>query len=258
MARIRTIKPEFPQSESMGRVSREARLCFILLFTLADDAGRLRGNSRMLASLLYPYDDDAKNHIDGWLNDLHSNGCIQRYEVEGDQYIQICKWLIHQKIDKPSPSKIPAPTEDSITFAKPREHSVADQGEYLDQDRNGSLEEPYGSLSPAKLPDCPHQKILELWKTRCPMFAQPRVWDGARRAAMRARWIQAAKPSAYSPEGYKTEAEGLLWWDGFFEYIAESKLAKPFESKGRSWQADLEWVVNATNFQKIIDGKYDV
>ena len=25
MARIRTIKPEFPQSESMGRVGREAR-----------------------------------------------------------------------------------------------------------------------------------------------------------------------------------------------------------------------------------------
>ena len=67
MARIRTIKPEFPHSESMGRVSREARLCFILLWTIADDAGRLRGNSRMLASLLYPYDDDAKKQYpDGW------------------------------------------------------------------------------------------------------------------------------------------------------------------------------------------------
>lgn len=80
MARIRTIKPEFPQSESMGRVSRESRLCFILLWTLADDAGRLRGNSRMLASLLYPYDDDAKKHIDTWLEQLHAEGCIHRYE----------------------------------------------------------------------------------------------------------------------------------------------------------------------------------
>ena len=60
MARIRTIKPEFPQSESMGRVSRDARLCFVMLWTIADDSGRLRGNSRMLASLLFPYDDDAK------------------------------------------------------------------------------------------------------------------------------------------------------------------------------------------------------
>lgn len=135
MARIRTIKPEFPQSESMGRVSREARLCFILLFTLADDSGRLRGNSRMLASLLYPYDDDAKRHIDAWLTDLHSNGCITRYEIEGDQYIEICKWLIHQKIDKPSPSKIPPPQDDSRGFARIRDDSTADQGKDQGKDQ---------------------------------------------------------------------------------------------------------------------------
>lgn len=117
MARIRTIKPEFPQSESMGRVSRESRLCFILLFTLADDAGRLRGNSRMLASLLYPYDDDAKKVIDKWLTELHNEGCIVRYEIDGDQYIQINKWLQHQKIDRPSESKIPAFDESSRVLA---------------------------------------------------------------------------------------------------------------------------------------------
>lgn len=36
MARIRTIKPEFPQSETMGRVSRDARLLFIQLWTVAE------------------------------------------------------------------------------------------------------------------------------------------------------------------------------------------------------------------------------
>jgi len=50
----------------MGRISREARLCFIMLWTVADDAGRLRGNSRMLASLLYPYDNDATKRMEGW------------------------------------------------------------------------------------------------------------------------------------------------------------------------------------------------
>lgn len=107
MARIRSIKPEFPQSESMGRVSRESRLCFVLLWTLADDAGRLRGNSRMLASLLYPYDDDAAERIEGWLAELHAEACIRRYQVRGDNYIEICNWLNHQKIDKPSQSKLP-------------------------------------------------------------------------------------------------------------------------------------------------------
>ena len=56
MGRIRTIKPEFPQSESVGRLSRDARLLFILLWTLVDDSGRTRGGYQLLASLLYPYD----------------------------------------------------------------------------------------------------------------------------------------------------------------------------------------------------------
>lgn len=111
MARIRTIKPEFPQSESMGRVSRDARLCFVMLWTISDDAGRLRGNSRMLASLLFPYDDDAKKLIDKWLAELVAEGCVTRYEINGDAYIQINQWALHQKIDKPTPSKIEPPTE---------------------------------------------------------------------------------------------------------------------------------------------------
>jgi len=137
MARIRTIKPEFPHSESMGRVSRESRLCFILLWTIADDAGRLRGNSRMLASLLYPYDDDAKKHIDGWLDQLSSEGCIARYEVDGTAYLQVLNWASHQKIDKPSPSKLPAFVEDSRKLANPLEASVLDQ-EGNGEEGNGS------------------------------------------------------------------------------------------------------------------------
>ena len=128
MARIRTIKPEFPQSESMGNVSRDARLLFVLTWTIADDSGRLRGNSRMLASLLFPYDDDAPKLIDGWIDELVSNSCLIRYEVDGSTYIQICNWLSHQKIDKPSPSKIPEYDERSRTFSKPRERSSEDQG----------------------------------------------------------------------------------------------------------------------------------
>jgi hypothetical protein len=128
MARIRTIKPEFPQSESMGRVSREARLLFVLLWTLADDEGRLRGNSRMLASLLFPYDDDAPSLIDGWLGELQAQSCVVRYEEAGGTYLEICNWLIHQKIDKPSKSKIPAIGDSSRILANPREGSSEDQG----------------------------------------------------------------------------------------------------------------------------------
>ena len=70
----------------------------------------------MLASLLYPYDDDAGNLIEDWIADLESQGCVRRYQVNGLTYIEICNWLIHQKIDKPSQSKIPPFVEPSRGF----------------------------------------------------------------------------------------------------------------------------------------------
>lgn len=128
MARIRTIKPEFPQSESVGSLTRNARLLFIQLWTIVDDAGRTRAASRMLASLLYPYDDDAKDLIEGWMTELEKGNHIRRYDVGGSQYLEIVKWLEHQKIDKPSKSRLPAFEEGSRIFAKPREASTTDLG----------------------------------------------------------------------------------------------------------------------------------
>lgn len=151
MARIRTIKPEFPQSESMGRVSRDARLLFVEMWTLADDAGRLRGNSRMLASLLFPYDNDAPGLIDDWLSELEREGCIVRYLASGLSYIEIRNWLIHQKIDKPSKSKIPSFDESSRILANPRESSSGDQGSRIKdqgEEKEAQSADPAGSSPP--------------------------------------------------------------------------------------------------------------
>ena len=122
---------------------------------------------------------------------------------------------------------------------------------------SSSIQEGKPSLSTAKLMNCPQQEILNLWAKHLPHLAQPRSWEGTRRANTKQRWNQAARPSQYSPEGYQTEAAGIKWWDSFFSYIArDTSLSNGFETAGRTWRPDLEWVMNATNFQKIIDGKY--
>lgn len=135
MARIRTIKPELPQSESLGRVSRDARLLFINLFTIADDAGRGRGSSRALARLLYPFDDGLDGHasttgadVERWLTELGREGCVRVYEFEGNTYFDLPKWLSHQKIDRPSKSRLPQFDETSRVVAKDREPSSGDLG----------------------------------------------------------------------------------------------------------------------------------
>jgi uncharacterized protein YdaU (DUF1376 family) len=112
--------------------------------------------------------------------------------------------------------------------------------------------------SETSFPTCPYLELIQLWKTKLPHLRQPRSWEGARKTNMRNRWIQASKASNYSPEGYKSVEEGLRWWESFFNYIAkDTTLSNGFESQGRSWKPDLEWIVNSTNFQKIIDGKYN-
>lgn len=153
MPRIRTIKPEFQNSQSMGRISREARLTFVLLWPQCDDAGRIRANSRMLASVLFPYDEDASKLIEGWLSELEKEGCVVRYTHDRDEYLAICHWD-HQKIDHPQPSKLPAPQGKKIKKTKlsVREQqesvrepsldvravsSIKDQGMYQEGSRSG-------------------------------------------------------------------------------------------------------------------------
>ncbi len=120
MARIRTIKPEFPQSESVGRLTRDARLLFIQLWTLCDDSGRARAASRMLASLLYPYDALPTESIDQWLSELEREQCIERYVVDGSTYLQVVNWKSHaanRQTDPfrncPTPRALASPLRDS-------------------------------------------------------------------------------------------------------------------------------------------------
>ena len=109
-----------------------------------------------------------------------------------------------------------------------------------------------------KFPPCPHAKIIALWREKLPALRQPRTWEGQRPVDLKARWIQASKPSDYSPDGYRTEAEGIKWWAGFFGYIATgTRLPAGFGSEN-TWWPDLEWVIKLANFQKIIDGNYDL
>lgn len=121
MARIRTIKPEFPQSEVIGTISREARLLFIQLWTIADDHGRCRSAIRYLCGQLYPYDDDAIDLICDWLQELEAADLIARYTVDGSQYMEIVGWSKHQRVDNAGKSHIPPRTvEAESKFAATR------------------------------------------------------------------------------------------------------------------------------------------
>jgi hypothetical protein len=112
MSRIRTIKPDFWSSEQVMACSRSSRLLFIGLWNFCDDAGRHVDSAKTIKAQLFPGDDDIdSSSVRGMIDELSSNGLLQKYEVDGRAYLQVTGWD-HQRIDKPRPSKLPGPKFD--------------------------------------------------------------------------------------------------------------------------------------------------
>ncbi|MFP8959323.1 hypothetical protein ACLIYP_01940 [Streptomyces nanhaiensis] len=110
MARIRTIKPEAFVSESLAEVSVNAERTFFGLLTQADDHGRFRDNAAIINGLLWPLRaEHTPVHAEEDLHQLAEAGLICRYTgCDGRRYLHVVTWFEHQKIDKPSQSRLPS------------------------------------------------------------------------------------------------------------------------------------------------------
>jgi hypothetical protein len=108
MPRIRSIKPEFFTSLDVASLSIRARLTFIGLWTYVDDHGRGLDDSRLIKAAVWPLDTTATpNRVDSWLAEMAARNLIVRYEVDGRRYLHVSKWSDHQRVDHPSPSRMP-------------------------------------------------------------------------------------------------------------------------------------------------------
>lgn len=156
MARIRTIKPEFWTSESLAPLSRDARLLLVGLVSQADDEGRFRAHPRLLAGSVLPFDVEAPTLIPGWLAEIEATGTIALYEAGGGSYGHLPRWSDHQKIEKPSKSRLPPPPPEGTQ--SPRRH-IADPSPTI----RGDL--PDSSLTPPRglpRPSVPGSRTLDL------------------------------------------------------------------------------------------------
>lgn len=109
MARSRNIKPGFFTNDELAECSPYARLLFAGLWTIADKEGRLDDRPKKVKAMVLPFDDVDCNDL---LQQLHSHKFINRYQVNGDSYIQINNWKKHQNPHcKEAASEIPEPVE---------------------------------------------------------------------------------------------------------------------------------------------------
>ncbi|MGW0711575.1 hypothetical protein ACWD4G_37440 [Streptomyces sp. NPDC002643] len=128
MARIRTIKPEAFVSESLAAVSLTAERTFFGLLTQADDQGRHRDHAAIIAGQLWVLrPEHTPSDVETDLAQLSDAGLICRYKApDHKRYLHIVTWGLHQKINRPSKSRLPAcPHHDTPTGVMP---SAAESG----------------------------------------------------------------------------------------------------------------------------------
>lgn len=105
--RARSLKPGFFQNEDLIELPFEYRLLFAGIWTMADREGRLEDRPKKIKLNVFPGDNV---DCEAGLVALQRAGFIQRYQIEGDPYVQINAFLKHQSPHpREAPSVIPPP-----------------------------------------------------------------------------------------------------------------------------------------------------
>ena len=88
---------------------------------------------------------------------------------------------------------------------------------------------------------CPHDEIVNLYHSKLPTLRKMKIWNDKRQKTLRTRWRENPKHQT------------LEFWEGYFNYVSQSQFLM---GNSNGFQADLEWLINASNFIKVVEGKY--
>lgn len=105
---------------------------------------------------------------------------------------------------------------------------------------------------------CPTGTLVDMYHELMPQNPRVKVVNPARKSAIRARWVEAAKLNC-EPFGYGTKSEGLAAWRLFFETCAASRfltgLSPPLPGKP-AFVADIDFLFSPSGFAKTLENKY--
>lgn len=134
MARIRSVKPDLRISRVVASWPIPARYAWVLLWGYLDDYGRGIDDVRLIVADCFPLDRDVtERKMDGWLRlfataQPEKPAPLCRYVVAGQGYLHAVNWREHQRVNRPTDSRIPpCPIHESFSesFHEPdSEHSL--------------------------------------------------------------------------------------------------------------------------------------
>jgi len=110
---------------------------------------------------------------------------------------------------------------------------------------------PADEFNPKKPESVPFGRIVDLYHELLPTLPTVADLSAKRKAIVRARW-QSLKPESL--------ADGLNEFRCYFERVAKSKFLtgkSPPVGDRKPFRANFEWLMNESNFLKVIEGNYD-
>ncbi len=146
-------------------------------------------------------------------------------------------------------------TVEALPSALPREREEIEENLNTSTDVEVAIGDAE-SQSGSQIPDCPHQKLIDLYAKHMPELPYPKIWEGQRKNAMRTRWRWVLTAKQKNGQQYATdEASAVAWFDRFFAYAAKSDFLTG--RNGKWGGCDLGWLVKADNFAKVVQGNYE-
>lgn len=98
------------QNEDFAKLSDKAKLLYIGTITIADDEGRLKGNSLILKGQVFPLDETiSSDQVRGFLNEIVKAKLITYYKIDNQYIIQHPNWSKFQTLrsDRKKDSNLP-------------------------------------------------------------------------------------------------------------------------------------------------------
>ena len=231
MARKRMISPNIWESESFSALTDFSKLVFISLISHADDEGRGKARPAYIANITFPNDETRRvTDVKKALSEIALTMSIRFYEVNGNEYYVLLHWSDYQKIDKPTPSKLPPPPCDGEggevhSEEKFGEGSGSTRGEVGEGSSPNINKYNINNIPPLSAGACAREGIDETLKAFCQRF--------------------------------NVEVDG---YDATLQDIDFGKLAERYE-RSKTFLQDkplarsLKWIYK--NYAAILSGKYD-
>lgn len=147
-------------NERFSKMTPLARLIYIGLIVLADDDGRLKGNSALLKSQIFPFDLSMSLEVfKNALKEVAKSKLIDVYRVKGDYFISHPNWKRYQYIRPESYKSSIFPENPSQKCDKP----VTKMG---NKGKEAKLKEEKGEGSIEFLKNIPEEDIKDLTTRR--------------------------------------------------------------------------------------------